>query len=229
MADETSEYTAESPGIQQPNGVSTPVENEATIHSPGEVTEIPEEARYYTTIGTGITIRLNPVSPILIGKMNDALQQPPVPRYKVETVAGITEWHDHDESTIAEDDTPEEEKQAWVEYKKKIRELDQLRAQRFMDLFMSKGIDFEMPDGDEWAETQELLGVTIPPPEKRLARKIHYLQTEVLTTQDDITEVMQRVMAMTGVGNKALSEARSLFRRSVQRKTPLRMDATNGA
>lgn len=226
--DGQSEYTPESPGVRVSPQVNGHVVEDTKL--PPQVTEIPEELRTYTTRATKIKLRLSPVSPLLIGKVQESLQEPPVPRYKVETaVPGVVEWHDHDESTIAEDDTPEEEKQAWREYKARLREIQSLRNQRFIDLFMGKGIDFDLPDNDDWIEAQEMLGITVPPVEKRVARKIHYLQTEVLTTQDDISEVMTRIMAMTGVGNAALDEARGLFRRSLQGQEVERVDTQSGS
>lgn len=222
--EESANAVKENPGISYTNGNSHTVSD---TQIPPVITEPPENLKVYVTEYSGITLKLNSVSPLLIAKAQQALKNPSPPRYKVELAGGAEQWHDYDETSIQEEDTTPEDKKAWLDFIEKRNEINATRSNKIMELLMAKGVEFEMPSDENWIEFQEELGVVVP--EGNLARKVHYLQTEILTSGKDVEEVMGRLMAMTGIGNQALNEVRGLFRLSVQRKAAERLETQGTA
>ena len=166
---------------------------------------------------SGFTIRLKAVSPMLIQKVGAILHDPTPPVYKIKSLTGEEIKFEHDESTIADPSTSEVERLQWKEYQKKLREMDAQRRLKLMDVMFARGIVFDVPD-DGWEEEHVFLGLTVPT--NPIEKKVHYLQTEVLTSAADIQEVVSRLMQMTrGLSDQEVEEVRATFQRSLQGAT----------
>lgn len=159
---------------------------------------------------SGVELKINSISPMLIDRVNQSIPVPPVPTYEAKTITGEVEIHEHDLTTL---DTPEAQKE-WAEYEKALAERSSLVTQRMLDVFILRGLDIELPEDDSWAEDQVFLGIDVPTDERAL--KIHYVLTEVLQTASDLTGLTSAVMAKTGVSPEVLANVEASFRRTVE-------------
>jgi len=169
----------------------------------------------YTT-ASGITIKIRGVPQMLLDKIRRSVKTPEPPKYKAVTVAGVEEWHDHDETTLETEDILEtsENKRAWFQYKASIAEADDLIKDRIQKAIILRGIVVDMPESSDWLEEQQFLGITIPTDERELY--IHYIQTEVIGYAQDFANVMELIMAQTGVPDAQLAEVRESFRSALE-------------
>lgn len=165
---------------------------------------------------SGLTIDLEPVPPLLIEdvrlKAMKTVEVPPVVIYKVELPDGTFLDYEHDEKSIVDDQTTEAERIQWKARKDALQRQQAVAATKVMELFLAKGtiIDKTVIEGGTWRELQEYFGVEIPT--NPIAAKIHYLRTEVLTTPDDINELIGAIMAVSGIDPGILEAARNSFR-----------------
>ena len=79
------------------------------------------------------------------------------------------------------------------------------RGQALMDLALIKGVEFEMPEDEDWIDELALIGVDVG--EGKVGRKLAYLRSVVIGSLDDLMEVTGRVLAMSGVSPQAVDEA----------------------
>lgn len=163
--------------------------------------------RTFTTTA-GQVIPVQAVPPMLIEEVRlramETVEIPPKPTYEVELPDGSQMTYEHDEQSLETD----AEKAAWATYQAALTRREQVSATKVMELFMAKGTIIE-PDGD-WGELQEYFGIELPV--NPIARKIHWLRTEVLTTVDDINGLMGAVMEASGIDRTVLEAARNSFR-----------------
>lgn len=167
------------------------------------------------TTAAGREIGIQAVPPLLIEEVRLRAQQtvevPPKPTYQVELPDGSMMTYEHDEQSV----TTDEEKAAWKTYQAALTRQAQISATKVMELFMAKGTAIEMNVG-EWRELQEFFGVQIP--ENPIAAKIHYLRTELLTTTDDINNMMGAIMEASGIDRTVLEAAQNSFRRNLRQE-----------
>ncbi len=167
------------------------------------------------TTTAGHVISVQAVPPMLIEEVRlraqATVEVPPKPTYEVELPDGSPMTYEHDEQSI----TTDEEKAAWAKYQAALTRREQVSATKVMELFMAKGTIIE-PDGD-WGELQEYFGIELPT--NPIARKIHYLRTELLTTVDDINGLMGAVMEASGIDRTVLEAARNSFRGQLRQET----------
>ena len=173
------------------------------------------------TTAAGREIGIQPVPPLLIEEVRLRAQQtvevPPKPTYQVEPPAGSKMTYEHDEQSV----TTAEEKAAWSKYQAALTRQSQVAATKVMELFMAKGTAIEMNVG-EWRELQEYFGVQVP--DNPIAAKIHFLRTELLTTTDDINNLMASIMEASGIDRTVLEAAQNSFRRNLRQE----QNATGG-
>lgn len=170
----------------------------------------------YTT-RSGVTLHLKPISPLLIQKVNAAIPDPVPPVYKTQGIDGeITFFHDAE--SIKDPETTREEKLAWRNYLKEQEQVAIQRRDKLMEVVFARGVEFEMPDDDSWVAEQEMLGIEVP--QNPISRKVHYLTTEVLVSQQEIQDVMNRVMRLiTGATEEEMQAVRETFRPEVSGET----------
>jgi len=163
----------------------------------------------YTT-STGIAVKVRAANPYLVGRVEGDVQAewqaagkalPSVPTYTVETASGEKEVHEHTPSTLDTD----EEKAAWQRYEQVqlayYREI-RLRQTRIM---LAKCVIFEMPADDAWVEAQTFLGIHVP--EAGEARRLHYLETEVIGCMADVDMLWELAQLASGVTKAAIDAA----------------------
>jgi len=161
----------------------------------------------------GKEVETKAVSPLLLQKVNESTPLPKPPTYTTVTVAGVEETHDHDETTIGEED-----RAVWNQYLVDLEEAKVLVQERRMNIFFSRGLQFSVPEagepGGEWIEEQEYAGIVVP--ENRVARKVHYVETELISTLKDIPGLMNAIMKESGVSQEVIDTAGASFRAAVE-------------
>lgn len=170
-----------------------------------------ENASVFVT-STGFTLKLKPVSPFLIQKVQTSMPEPPAPTYTVTTAAGNVETHTHDAESIK--DAPDTDKEAWVKYITELRAQQSEVNDRLVRLIILRGIESDVPEYG-WDRAQEDLGVTVPKDPNE--RKVHYILTETIGTAEDMANLITNVIALSGVNQEAVEAARSTFRNSLRR------------
>jgi hypothetical protein len=172
-------------------------------------------ATYTTTYGRELEV--DPISIILIQKLQTALQKDyekrgislEPPQYCTELPSGDRQCFNHDEETIKDDGTTDEERAEWKRYQENLSEFNNELGDRVLGaMVMDQPVDFE----EGWEKRLEWLGVEIP--EDELDRKMLYMTTRVLKTPEDIQGYMFRVMEISAgtAGEDAVEAARAMFR-----------------
>jgi hypothetical protein len=111
----------------------------------------------------------------------------------------------------------EHERRAWLLYEQRQAEANKEKGDRWINaLLIGAVIDhMVMPEDNRWERRQKLVYIEIPddPDEKRL----HYLLTEVLTTPDDLTGLITKIVEISGVDEEVVESVEDSFRRSLRR------------
>lgn len=158
----------------------------------------------------GNRIPLRRVAPILMEKIRKSVTLPSPPTYEVEIAGGDIETHVHDETTLETD----EDRAAWAAYQKDFASANNRMIEKILRLLFAKATGDVLPPSDDWAKEQAYLGVDVPG--EPLERKIHYIQTELLTHTSDIMAFMTAAMALTGVDEEVVQAAEATFRNPVR-------------
>lgn len=174
----------------------------------------------YTT-SKGTKIELRPISLMLINKIESGVRKEyeargePVmpPTYEVEVAGGGKIVQYHDETTLVvegDDEKTAANREAW---NKHLLALAKMRneVRDAQTAVILEGIIFEMPTG--WEERHRRLHVEVPedPTDKRL----HYIQTELLVTPEELTNVIGEIMILSSAGaakEEDIAAARRTFR-----------------
>lgn len=173
----------------------------------------------YTT-PTGITVELSAIPQLQVEMVRSKAmadwqaehgELPSKPTYTITTADGAEETHEHDETTIAEDPAA---KIAWDTWQNKHALCEAFVSEKVMDFFMLRGIKVEMPASDEWIDQQGYFGITVP--DQPVARRLHYIRTEVLSGPADIGEIMTKIMSLSGTPQEVVDQAAATFRNSVR-------------
>lgn len=174
-----------------------------------------------TTV-SGRSVELRPVSGQMLAEIQVTTRRKAIdrgdklspPTYKTKTVAGDEEIFPHDETTLETD----EDREAWDEYQSALNALEEEIASRSNAYIISEGVVIgDIPQ--DWFEKREWLGLDVP--ENRMDQRLLYIETEVLTTAEDIIRAISGIMHLTARGSKEmedrLAELDDLFRRALER------------
>jgi hypothetical protein len=195
-----------------------------------EMQEEPRRGEYITSQGK--KIRIVGLSPFLIDKMRASGDIPEPPTYIVETVAGDEEIHTHDETTLEVEGDPEQTKanqKAWREFVEASELAQREVNERFLRLLLLRGIDLDIEDYErgDWVKEQRSLGIDIP--EDPVEKKVHYVQTEILSSFDDVINLLTRVMSLSGLDEEAMATAEASFRSAIRNVTATAAEAATRA
>lgn len=172
------------------------------------------------TSSRGITVKINGLSPFLIQALGPDLREEyaeagsPVdpPTYEIELPGGEKETRDHDATTLKTD----EDRAAWAAYQELAAEFTAELQERTMRLLFIRGVQAPpLVDSDEWIEEQKFFGARIP--EGKFERRYHWIKTELVSSADETIDLMDRILALSGVGEGALRAAREAFRDSMEK------------
>lgn len=171
---------------------------------------------------TGRRIRTKKVSPFVIERILNSMEQPKTPTYSVTTVTGDEQEFELNEKMLEGEDfeaRPEEQKaewkKKWQEYKDADTTFRSELNEKLLNLIFYKVVDEAVPDDDEWIEDQEFIGIDVPRDNKR-ELKVHYIKTEVITSPSDIEGLLAHTMKSIGVRKEVLLQVEDSFRDRVQ-------------
>jgi hypothetical protein len=174
-----------------------------------------------TTRGKELT--LMGVSPLFIGKLQQAVDLPDAPTKQV----GIPALGEvQTEPLTAENAETEEEKAAWQEYVNKRDELLSKRQNNFIKALFAKGVEVALPDLEGWRVEQEYWDIKIP--NNPIDLKVEYIQTECVGSVDDIISIITGVLELTGIPKEEMADVESMFRNSVRFRTTVKTADAEG-
>ena len=138
------------------------------------------------------------ISLIKLNKIRNAIEQKynlQVPTYEIKLPNGQVELHKHTEQSIADKNTSQSEKDAWVTYQEQRLEMEAEINEKSTAYAFYHGIECEIPES--WFAEQEWLGIEIPDNERDL--KVMYI-TEALTTPYDIKQAYLEILKLSSKG-----------------------------
>lgn len=174
------------------------------------------------TTATGRVVEIQPIPPLLIDAVKlramQEIEVPPIPTYAVELPDGTILNYAHDAKSIEDPLTAEFEKQAWKVYTEALRHQASHASSKVLELFMIKGVVLSMDDvnSGEWRSIQEYFGVEIPT--DPIAVRSHYVKTEILSSADDIQNLMKTLLEASGIDPLILEAAQNSFRNNLRKQ-----------
>lgn len=161
----------------------------------------------------GIEIKIKPVSQFKLDAIRNSQEEVPVPLYKSVTVTGEEQEIPMDE-VIAKNQGRENE---WEEYLTKKKTSLTNYSKLFMEFVIWEGVDCEIPDlQSDWEKTNKRFGIKTPT--EIVARKIFYIQNELLGTPDDIGELVSVIFTNSGISEEVVDKLKKSFRTGVSGK-----------
>lgn len=150
----------------------------------------------------------------LIAKLASQFPEPERPTYQVKTAGGPVETHPHDKTTLETD----ADREAWAAYEFAVAKhaRDFFAAQ--VRLSLLRGIKVLNADDKKfsaWVDEQVLIGFAVPTEPGE--RKLHWLQTEVAPTNEDVISIVAGVARHAGIPEEAVTHLESSFRGALGR------------
>lgn len=187
--------------------------------------EVDAQGRVIVTTSRGIRVVCKPVATMLDGideeEHRKALAEvgvPSVPTYEVKDVSGDVSAVEYDQEAIDDPNTPDEDREAWEEYRDKLAQAEALAQQRSNDRMMRiiavSGTEILDPEPeDEWTARHEFMGWDVP--KNKYERMYHYFRREVVGTQDDGYKLIAGISAASGMSQEVLAVIEDRFRRAM--------------
>jgi len=159
----------------------------------------------------GLEIKIKKVPPMILSRVMKQIKVPERPMYESQpTITGRTQMLPLTEE-IAEQ--VEHGKEIWEYYEENLVNAQAEQNELVTQACFAYGTEAEIPE-DGWSDLQEQLGIEVPPKEKPIARKAHYLMTEL--SAGDIAGLMTAVMKNMSLPEELVAEAEDSFRRAVR-------------
>jgi hypothetical protein len=167
------------------------------------------DPRRFTTSG-GKEIELTLIPPLQAEMARDAAQKEAIQLYgeavRPTYITAMDETLPHDATTLETD----EDRVAWAKYEDITAKHAAHVGQATMRFFLFYGVNVD-PDADTaWEKRQRAFKIEIP--EDEIERKIHYIQTELIYSRDDLEQITTRLMTLGGVRPEVVTAAASSFR-----------------
>lgn len=165
------------------------------------------------TTSRGVEVTFHGIA-LLLDKLQDSFRPPDPPTYETELPGTLdpatgkprTETHILDAQSAVTD----EDKAALAAYEAKAAEVLNAYNAAMMRLIYLRGITYAEPAGDAWVAEQSFLGLEVPL--EPIERKLHYIETEVIGTPEDIEQIMLGVMEASSVPQATLDGMQAAFR-----------------
>lgn len=172
------------------------------------------------TLSNGKKLTVQSIPPLLMQRINDNMpDKPQPPTYEAKTAGDDVEIIPHNATTL----TTDEDKAAWAEYQARLAEWNAEQSKRFLRAFFSRGIKIDLDAAalEQWSREMTYLGVKVPQgdpndPEVYIERQVLYIETEYISSGDDMVTIMREIMRLTGVDEGEVAAATRLFQRSVE-------------
>lgn len=187
-----------------------------------------EVGRLFIT-SKGVALTLVGVSPLLISKLQTSGELPTVPQRKLLLDFGSD---DGDSTNFQLEDLTEgdlqddEERKQWADYVAARDEVLSKRNDKFLKAIFAKGVIVDMSRIEAWKEEMAYFEVEVP--EHPLDQKVQYIQTEALSSAQDMVEIIAGVLGESGIPEEDLVDVRAMFQRTVRRDTPGQIELAEG-
>lgn len=160
----------------------------------------------------GIVITLHSMPPLIVTRVAETITFPDKPTYTIKLESGDEEVHDHDKTTLV---SPED-RSAWEKYITEYSAAESETTYKILRAVLMEGVDVEIPDEQliRWKKRQELMG--IPVSEDFEEMLIHYKETEIIGGKEDMQDILNEVMKLSGITEEALKVARRSFPNTVE-------------
>jgi hypothetical protein len=168
--------------------------------------ELSERGVHVTRKGVAIKLRL--FSPTLQDKVRQSVEFPETPIYVAKTAGGGKEEHEYTADMIETD----EEKVMWAEYQGKLIGARLVLYERLGRLALIRGTEVDIPSG--WEKEQALFGVEVP--DDPTERKLHWIETEAVESNDDLTALILAILAYQNVTSEERAAAAASFQNPVE-------------
>lgn len=179
-----------------------------------EKNDVISHGRIYVT-AKGVALTLVGVSPLLIAKLQSAGTLPDVPKRKLQLDFGEGESTYQEEELTEEDLQDDEERKAWKEYAEARNAILTKRNDNFLKAVFAKGVEVDMSRIEEWKADMAYFDIVIPT--HPLDQKVEFIQTEALSSTQDMVEIITGVLSESGIPEEDLAEVRGMFQRSIRR------------
>jgi len=170
----------------------------------------------------GVAVRLCLFSPVLQDKVRQSVQFPEVPIYIAKTAGGGKEEHPYTADMVETDD----EKAMWAEYQAARLAANLLLYDHLGRLALIRGTEIDIPD-DGWDTEQESLGIEVPTDPTE--RKIHYIETEAVESNQDYSELILAILAYQGIQQEDRAAAAASFPDQVEGDAARGTESESGA
>lgn len=159
----------------------------------------------------GYKLLVEPVSPlapkaieIQYRKKNPA---PERPTYEVEAAGGVVETFEHTHESVE----TTEEKEALLAWQDANEEWQAGLTYKLLRLFLSQGIALKLTKKQKENIESQLVALELDTPENEKERDLFYLETFIINSTDAMQDVIEAVLAETGVKGEALDAANATF------------------
>ena len=147
---------------------------------------------------SGKWVKINPFSPLLTQRITEAFNKrnpmPDPPKYEVELAGGELEHHFHDETTIHDGTATPAELAQWKAYQATKREMDVKLQAHLTRAVVLRGLEFDLPEDDDWKEAQLVLDPDLEIPEDGNDLRVYYFETEIVGDMTDIIVILSEAM-----------------------------------
>lgn len=138
---------------------------------------------------SGVEVKLLRLPPLLVQRLDEQFKEPDPPMVEVEV---------HGEKQLESNPNDPD----YLAERERIR---RIKGLAYLRLAFLKGLDVDMPKDEEWLEELRLAGVEVG--ETKAAKKLAYIESVVITDASELEEVVNRVLAVSGVVPAAVEEA----------------------
>jgi len=166
-----------------------------------------EETGMYTT-RKGVAIRLRLFSPVLRDKVRQSVEFPEVPIYVATTAGGGKEEHPYTADMVETDD----ERAMWQEHQGKLLAANLMLYERLGRLALIRGTEVDVPEG--WEKEQAIYGIEVPT--DPVERKLHWIETEAVESNDDLSALILAILAYQTVTLEERAAAAASFQPPVE-------------
>ncbi len=164
------------------------------------------------------TSRGHKVACLPVGAMIDRLRaqyeerMPPVPTYSFTDASGTEVKVPYTAESIADDATPDEDKEAWTEYMAARLAVEAERDENILRVVAVRGVEvLTMPD--DWETEHQWMGFDVPDTDHE--RLFHYFTTEIVSTERDGLDIMAGIYRASGIDEEVLAQIEESFRAPV--------------
>lgn len=137
-----------------------------------------------------------------------------VPTYTFDTVGGDTDTQPMDQAVADDPKTTPEERARWEQFQADQIAIGTMIFRARLEMCLKRGIRFDYDPGGKWVEEhREWLGLDVP--EDPNERRMHYIETELVSGADDMAAIYFGVVNAGVLGREeGISAWEAMFRRA---------------